>query len=135
MSLVTDPPSIGDETSVRDPERTRQSPDTVVTSPGVTDPVETPTLDSAAVENELNDLFDDTDDIAKRPAARVRAQALYNDPGVPPRQRAYAASIVGGAYEIEERFVEACRWYQRAAGLDPTMASYSRMLSSLRCNL
>ena len=128
LSLVTDPPATGGETGP-------QSRDTVVTSLAVTDPVETPTLDSAVVENELNDLFDDIEDIAQRPAARERARALYNDPRVAPLQRAYAASIVGGAYELEQRLNEACHWYQRAAGLDPTAASYSGMVNSLGCNL
>ena len=90
----------------------------------------TPPLDTAALRAELDVLFfEDVEDAARRPAARQRAQQIYDDPRAPDVLRAQAAGVMGQAYWVEERMTDACRWFGLADQLDPDNGAYTTPLT------
>ncbi|MEE8191319.1 MAG: serine/threonine-protein kinase [Gemmatimonadales bacterium] len=89
-----------------------------------------PPLDTAALRAELDVLFfEDVEDVARRPAARQRAQRIYDDPRAPAVLRAQAAGVMGQAYWVEERMTDACRWFGLADQLDPDNGAYTTPLT------
>ncbi len=102
----------------------------------VTPPVEAeaqePPLDTVALRTELDALFfEDVENAARRPAARQRAQQIYDDPRAPAALRAQAAGVMGQAYWVEERMTEACRWFRLADQLDPNNRAYTTPLTTV----
>ena len=91
-----------------------------------------PPLDTADLRAELDALFfEDVEDAARRPAARQRAQQIYDDPRAPAVLRAQAAGVMGQAYWVEERMTEACRWFRLADQLDPNNRAYTTPLTTV----
>jgi len=89
-------------------------------------------LDTVALRTELDALFfEDVEDAARRPAARQRAQQIFDDPRAPAELRAQAAGVLGQAYWVEERMTEACRWFLLADQLDSNNRAYTTPLTTV----
>ena len=121
----------GSDTPRQGPGRQPAGQDRAVTTP-VEAEVQEPPLDTVALRTELDALFfEDVEDAARRPAARQRAQQIYDDPRAPAALRAQAAGVMGQAYWVEEQMTEACRWFRLADRLDPNNRAYTTPLTTV----
>ncbi len=121
----------GCDTPRQGPGRQPAGQDRAVTTP-VEAEAQEPPLDTVALRTELDALFfEDVEDAARRPAARQRAQQIYDDPRAPAALRAQAAGVMGQAYWVEERMTEACRWFRLADRLDPNNRAYTTPLTTV----
>ncbi len=121
----------GSDTPRQGPGRQPAGQDRAVTTP-VEAEAQEPPLDTVALRTELDALFfEDVEDAARRPAARQRAQQIYDDPRAPAALRAQAAGVMGQAYWVEERMTEACRWFRLADRLDPNNRAYTTPLTTV----
>ncbi len=73
-------------------------------------------VDSASVEQQLNQLLDRILEPATRAAARQEATAIYDNADVPANLRATAGWYIAQAYLEEGRRGEACQWLANANG-------------------
>jgi serine/threonine-protein kinase len=121
----------GSDAPQQGPGRQPAGQDRAVTTP-VEAEAQEPPLDTLALRMELDALFfEDVEDAARRPAARQRAQQIYEDPRAPAELRAQAAGVMGQAYWVEERMTEACRWFRLADQLDPNNRAYTTPLTTV----
>ncbi len=121
----------GSDAPQQGPGRQPAGQDRAVTTP-VEAEAQEPPLDTVALRTELDALFfEDVEDAARRPAARQRAQQIYDDPRAPAALRAQAAGVMGQAYWVEERMTEACRWFRLADRLDPNNRAYTPPLTTV----
>ena len=94
-----------------------------------------PTIDSAAIDNELFEMDEGLEDDGLRPALMERAQSLYNDTNIPAPLRGQAAYMVAMGYTWEDEVGDACRWLSIALSVDPGNQRYIDALEGARCNL
>ncbi len=88
--------------------------------PVITTPAATPTVDTAAVRQQILVIGHQIVSDSTRDGARLEAVGIYNDISQPAGLRALAASVVAESYAEENDNVpaEACRWIDRAIALD-----------------
>ena len=89
--------------------------------PVITTPAATPTVDTAAVRQQILVIGHQIVSDSTRDGARLEAVGIYNDISQPAGLRALAASVAAESYAEENDNVpaEACRWIDRAIALDP----------------
>ena len=89
--------------------------------PVITTPAATPTVDTAAVRQQILVIGHQIVSDSTRDGARLEAVGIYNEISQPAGLRALAASVVAESYAEENDNVpaEACRWIDRAIALDP----------------
>jgi serine/threonine-protein kinase len=103
----------------------------------VDDPVEPPvtTVDSAAIHQELDDIFEGIVEASQRPALTERAQAIYSNSDMPRYLRGQAAYMVALGYIEDGDSDSTCRWIGNAMDMDPDNSIYQRARATAGCNL
>jgi len=104
-------------------------PSTTPARPIVTD-ARAPAQPAIPVAAQLNDLFDRIDAL-DGVTLRDSAKAVFDTPGVAPKDRALAAYLVANAYAKLDDRARGCEWARRAAGLDAVVRSYAALVRSL----
>jgi serine/threonine-protein kinase len=89
--------------------------------------------DSAALDKELVDLFEQLDSPGKADAARRRLVDIFSTATTPASLRGEAASYVSVAYQGEGKMDEACQWIGRALSARPGWDSYKKIQTRLAC--
>ena len=87
-------------------------------------------VDPARAGALLNDWFDRIDSF-NGITLRDSAQAVFDAPGVAPKDRALAAYLVANAYAKLDQRAPGCAWARRATSLDPGVRSYPALVQSL----
>jgi serine/threonine-protein kinase len=90
-------------------------------------------VDSAAIAQELTELFDLVGEEATRRRAMVRSEQIFNNEDVPVILRAWAASNVADGHNANRSTAEACDWLGRAITLEPGNSTYMRIRDTWGC--
>ena len=78
----------------------------------------------------MNDWFDRIDNLTGA-MLRDSAKAVFDAPGVVPKDRALAAYLVANAYAKLDQRSPGCEWARRAVSLDASVRSYLALVQSL----
>jgi serine/threonine-protein kinase len=92
-----------------------------------------PSVDSAAIDRQLDSILDLVLDPQTIGTGRSRATAIYDNERVPSTLRAQAAFMVAQAFFQESRTDQACRWNGFALRLAPARESYLKFKREQGC--
>ncbi len=89
----------------------------------------TPTIDVSQANQHLDDMFLEKLSAGTAPWIRDSALKFFNAPGIGPKDKAYAAFVVGNAWWNLGDRSKGCQWVRTAIQLDPSASAYTGMAS------
>ncbi|UCD25688.1 MAG: hypothetical protein JSW51_07190, partial [Gemmatimonadota bacterium] len=114
-------------------EATRDSGQTASPTEDSGRPASMTTVDSAAIDGELANIFDGLDDPDQRPRLMVRAEDIFNDLRVPESLRGQAAYSIGYGHLVNGDRQSACTWIDRAIQMRPGNTGYQSTRATWGC--